>query len=497
MIIYKNASILGRMSDARPSASLLPTLGLFTTTALVVGGIIGSGIFKNPASMAALVRSPEILLLVWIGAGIVTVFGALTNAEVTSIIPATGGQYHYFRTMYGDFTAYIYGWALFAVIQSGSIASITYVFSYYFHTLWPLPEFSPDVATSVALRLPFGTIYPLQEIGIKLLTCGMVILLTVVNYLGVREGGRVQGFFTVAKVAAILFLVFCAFAFGNGSVTHFTLDATTGPPVGMALIAAVVLTMNKALWAYDGWNNITYVAGEIRQPQRTIPTALMIGTGTVIVVYILINLAYLYVMPIDQMATSESVAADTALRSVGAWGLTFVSIAVMIATLGTSNGTILVSSRVYYAMAKEKMFFRSVGHVHPRYHTPSRSLVWQCVWTCVLIFTGTFDMLTEMLIFVSWAFYALGAYGVFILRKRMPDAPRPYKVWGYPYVPIIFIAFALVFLVFSIWADVDNYNTRSALGEEPILNTVYGAVLLLTGVPFYWLFKRSRTSDQA
>lgn len=479
-------------NTSQGGARLLPTLGLFTTTTLVIGGIIGSGIFKNPASMAALVRSPELLLLVWIGAGIVTIFGALTNAEVSSIIPATGGQYEYFRTMYGDFTAYLYGWALFAVIQSGSIASITYVFSYYFDSVFHLWTLPPDVVASVAIPLPFGTIHPLNEIGIKLLTCGVVILLTIVNYLGVKEGGRVQAFFTIAKVLAIFVLVGAAFFFATGSPQHFSLDSTQGIPVGMALVGAIVLALNKALWAYDGWNNITYVAGEVKRPNRNIPLALMIGTGSVIVVYVLVNLAYLYVLPIDAVAGSQSVAADVALAAMGKYGLIFVSVAVMISTIGTSNGTILVSSRVYYAMARDRMFFRPLGTVHPRYHTPSLSLVAQCIWTCVLVFTGTFDMLTDMLIFVSWGFYALGGYGIFILRKRMPDVERPYKVWGYPYVPIIFILFALAFLVFSIVADVQNYIDGRARGEDPIINTAYGVILLVAGIPFYWYFRKRR-----
>jgi basic amino acid/polyamine antiporter, APA family len=475
--------------------SLVPTLGLFTTITIVVGGVIGSGIFRNPATMAGILHSPELLLAVWIVAGIVTMFGALTNAEVSGMIPSTGGQYHYFKVMYGDFIAYLYGWALFVVIQSGSIASITYVFAEYFNALFPLWRLEADVISSVQISLPFATIYPLDNLGVKLLTFAGVAALTMVNILGVREGGRVQVVFTVAKVAAILFLVIAAFVFGSGSFANLSLSSElSSVPAGTALVFALAMAMNKALWSYDGWNNLTYVAGEVRNPQRTIPRGLMIGTAVCIAVYALINVAYLYILPIDSLSASESVAADVARAVFGPWGVTFVAVAVMVSTLGTSNGTILASSRVYYAMAKEGRFFSSLGTVHGRTGTPARSLVVQLTWTTVLIFTGTFDMLTDMLIFVSWVFYGLGALGVFVLRRRMPDAPRPYRTWGYPIVPAVFILFSIVFLIFTIASDVAAYQE----GRAPVINSLWGVVLLCTGMPLYWYFRRkSGTSTTA
>lgn len=472
--------------SASKGASLLPTLGLFVTTTLVVGGVIGSGIFRNPSTMAGILHSPWLLIGVWVLAGIVTLFGALTNAEVSGLIPATGGQYQYFRAMYGEFTAFLYGWALFVVIQTGSIASITFVFAEYFNQLFPLWQLDAVTAKTFAISLPFATIYPLENLGIKLLTFGAVAALTLINCLGVKEGGRVQLLFTVAKVGAILFLGIAAFTVGNGSLENIAQSSAVAVPTGTALILAVVMAMNKALWSYDGWNNVTYVAGEIKQPQRNIPRALMMGTAICIAVYVMINLAYLYVMPIDALSASSSVAADAARIIMGPIGFTFIVLAVMISTIGTSNGTILVSSRVYYSMAHENMFFRRAGNVHPRFHTPVTSLLFQLAWTTVLIFSGTFDMLTDMLIFVSWVFYALGAYGVFILRKKMPDAPRPYKTWGYPAVPIIFILFAATFLVFSVVSDITNYQN----GTSPVINCLYGAILLATGIPFYFWFRR-------
>jgi APA family basic amino acid/polyamine antiporter len=463
---------------------------------LVIGSVVGSGIFKNPAGMAALVKSPELLMLVCVVAGVVTCFGALTIAEVAGLIPATGGQYEYFRKIYGDATAFTYVWALFFVIQTGSIASITYVFTYYLDSvlqgtslqLWTLPE---ETWRSFAIGLPFGTIYPLNELGIKIITALAIIGLTVVNIVGVREGGFVQNLLTVAKILAILFLVGTAFIFGQGAVAHFTTDSAQGVPVGTALLTALVLTLNKALWAYDGWNTVTAVAGETREPQKTIPRALLLGSVSVLAIYLLINLAYLYVLDIDALSASNSVAADVARVALGPWGLSFVAVAVMISTLGTSNGTILQSARIFYAMAVDRLFFRKLDNVHPRFQSPSNALIWQCVWSCFLVFTGTFDMLTEMLIFVSWAFYGLAAFGVFVLRRRMPDAPRPYRVWGYPVVPAVFVLFAVGFLVFSLYADYEQWSVGRANGTDPILNSVYGLFILATAIPGYLIFRRT------
>ncbi len=463
---------------------------------LVIGSVVGSGIFKNPASMAALTGSPELLLGIWVGAGIVTLFGALTIAEVAGLIPATGGQYEYFRVIYGDFTAFIYGWALFFVIQTGSIASITYVFSYYFDSVFPLYNLPEETWRSFSIGLPFGTIYPLREIGVKFLTSGVIIFLTAINIYGVRHGGRMQNVLTVSKVLAILVLVAGAFIFGQGAVANFTTDSVSGAVTGGAMLTAIVLTMNKALWSYDGWNTVTAVAGETKEPQKTIPRALMIGSLSILVIYILINLAYLYILDIDQLAASTSPAADVAMIALGPWGLTFVAVAVMIATMGTTNGTILQSARIFFAMARDKLFFKRLNKVHRKFHTPAPALFWQGAWACLLVFSGTFDMLTEMLIFVSWAFYGLAAFGVFILRKRMPNHDRPYKVWGYPVVPAVFVLFAAAFLVFSLVSDYDQYMLGQQNGTDPILNSVYGLFLLASGLPFYFLFRRSARQSQ-
>lgn len=471
---------------------LKPRLGLFTVLAIVVGAVIGSGIFKKPASMAEALGSPELMMAVWAIAGIVTLFGALTNAEIAGMIPQTGGQYKFFEKMYGRFVAFMYGWAIFAVIQTGSIASITYVFgeySQYFEAFQlTAPLVSPETAESTRIYLPLiGYIYPLQDLWVKLITIGTVWFLTIANYLGVVFGGGISAFFTVVKVAAILVLVAFGFAYGGGSLAHLSQDATAIAPVGAgAIFAAIIVAMSGAFWSYDGWNNITYIAGEVKEAQRTIPRALFLGTIIIITVYLLINAAFLYVLPIGQMAGSKLVAADVAEVALGTMGAAFVSAAVMLSTFGTANGTIMVSARVYWAMARDRLFPISIGKTHSRFHTPANALLLQGVWTSVLILSGTFDILTDMLIFVSWIFYAGGAYGVFVLRKKMPDAPRPYKVWGYPYVPAIFVIFALIYVVFTLVTDIQSYYN----GESEIIRSVFGLALLVPGIPFYFYFKK-------
>jgi APA family basic amino acid/polyamine antiporter len=468
-------------------SKLVPTLGLFTTVAIVVGSMVGSGIFMKPALMASQLGSPLLLLGVWIGAGLLTFVGALTNAEIASMITATGGQYVFFQRMYGNFMAYLYGWAIFAVIQTGSIASITFIFSTYTEYFVQLPRFAPEVEQSVVIYLPFiGKLLPLANIGVKLLTMLIICALTTVNYLGVRFGGMIQSVFTTLKIVAMVFLVLASFIFGSGNAANFVTSSPTATSSGASLIFLIVMATAGAFWTYDGWNNITYIAGEVKDPKRTIPRGLLIGMLITIGIYVSINLAYLYIMPVQEMASSKLVAADVATKVFGGIGGSLIAACVMLSAFGTSNGTILASARVYFAMAREKMFFSSIGNVHPKFQTPGNALFLQAFWSCVLVLSGTFDMLTDTLIFVTWIFYAMGAYGVFVLRKKMPDAPRPYKVFGYPFVPAIFVAFAAAYVVITLYNDVTAYMN----GTSPLINSVFGLFLVALGLPFYFYFQR-------
>ena len=473
-------------------AGLLPTLGLFTTVMMVIGGVIGSGIFRKPGVMAGQVGSPELLLGVWVLAGVLTLFGALTNAEIASMIPETGGQYVYFERMYGPFFAFLYGWATFAVMQCGSIAAVAYVFAEYAMQLLKLPEFQAGLS-GWSLHVWFvGDITPLKEIRTKGLAAALIVLLTAINYVGVRFGGIVQNIFTVAKVAAMLLLAVGAFLLPTGgAVANLTTPSAHIHLSGLALIAGIAAALQGAFWAYDGWNKLTYIAGEVKQPQRNIPLGLLWGMLVVTGIYLLMNVAYAYVLPIDQMAHSKLVAADVADRCFAGGGR-WIAAAVMISTFGTTNAIILASARVYFSMARMNVFPRKLGNVHPRFHTPAASLVVQGIWSALLLFSGTFDTLTDTLIFVSWAFYAVGAYGVFVLRRKQPDAPRPYKVPGYPLVPWVFIVFALLYLVFTVYNDIASYYAAVAAGKPALINSALGTVLVLVGTPIYFFYRAQK-----
>jgi APA family basic amino acid/polyamine antiporter len=463
--------------------SLVKRLGLFTAVTIVIGSMIGSGIFKKSTAMSTELGAPGIVLAIWLIAGIISLIGALTNAEVAGILPRAGGQYVYFREMYGKFFSYLYGWSIFSVIQTASIAAIAYVFSGYLEYFFPMPHLSPDWE-AWGFSLKWGDqvlldLYLLKDIGLKLTTVTLILFLSTVNYFGVVFGGVVQNVFTVLKNIAIAFIVVLALTMGVGSVSNFSpfVNSAFEFPAG-SLIGAIVLALSGAFWAYDGWNNITYLGGEVKEPQKNIPKAMIFGMFFVITVYLLVNLAYFYVLPVDAIANSSFLASDVMKAVVGDWGGAFVAIAVMVSTFGTTNGTILVSARVYYAMAKDGLFFRKLEDVHHRYKTPGVSIIIQGLWAAAITMTGSFDQLTDMLIFVSWIFYGLGAYGVFILRKKMPNAERPYKAFGYPILPALFVLFSMFFVGFSVW-----YNVR---------NAVFGLILVVIGIPLYFYFKKTQ-----
>jgi len=476
--------------------NLLPALGLFTTVMMVVGGVIGSGIFRKPGVMAGQLGSPELLLGVWVLAGVITLFGALTNAETAGMIPETGGQYIFFERMYGPFAAYLYGWAVFAVIQTGSIAAVAYVFAEYSAEFVTLPEFSQSMA-AWSFHLPFiGDVTPLKEIGTKAVAAAVIILLTGINYVGVKFGGVVQNIFTIGKVAAMGLLMVGALVLPTGgSITHLTASSSTIHLQGLALFAAVAAALQGAFWAYDGWNKLTYIAGEIKEPQRNVPRGLFLGMLIVTAIYLLMNLVYSYVLPIDVMAKSKLVAADVAERCFSGGGR-WIALGVMISTFGTANATILATARVYFSMARRQVFPQFLGRAHPRFHTPGASLVVQAVWSVLLLFSGTFDMLTDTLIFVSWIFYAASAYGVFVLRRKEPDAPRPYKVPGYPVVPWIFILVAMLYLVFTVYNDIVGYREQVSQGKPALINSAFGTVLVLIGAPIYLFYRRRNEKRQ-
>ena len=456
---------------------------------LVIGGVIGSGIFRKPGVMAAQLGAPELLLFVWLLGGLITLMGALTNAEIAAMIPETGGQYVFFHRIYGPFFAFIYGWAVLVVIQTGSIAAVAYVFAEYSGRFVALPP-DPGFA-SISMHLPFiGEIAPFKDLWTKAVAAAAIIGLTALNYVGVRFGGLVQNVFTLGKLAAMALLVMAAFLLpSGGSVQNLTASSLSIQPHGWMLVASIAAALQGAFWAYDGWNKVPYVAGEMKDPQRILPRALLVGMLTVTGVYLLMNFTYAYVLPIDEMARSKLVAADVAERCIRGGGR-WIAAAVMVSTFGAANAIILATARVFFAMARANALPPAFGAAHPRFHTPGASLILQGVWSVLLLFSGTFDTLTDMLIFVSWIFYAAAAAGVFILRRREPETPRPYRVPGYPWVPALFIAFSLAYLVLTVVNDVNGYLAAQRAGQPAVINSVFGVALVLAGVPLFFLFRR-------
>ncbi|MBI1770611.1 MAG: amino acid permease [Bacteroidetes bacterium] len=460
------------------------SLGLASTVSLVVGGIIGSAIFMKPALMASQLGSPWLLLSVWILAGFITFLGALTNAEAAAMMPETGGQYIFFQKMFGDFTAFLYGWSAFAVFNTAGAASIAYVFSIYTEYFIHLPRLPKETEQLFYIYMPgIGKIFPLENIGVKSMTIVLIWLLTIVNYRSTHSGDRVQILFSALKVGAMVFLVLGIFIFGHGSVSHF---AQSSPHSGWTLVLAIVAATSGAFWGYDGWNNITFMAGEIKNPQRNLAMGLLLGLLIVIAIYFLLNLAYIYALPIDVIASSSFVGSDAASSAFGFGAGALIALMVMISTFGATNGNILATARVTFAMAQEKKFFAVIGEVHPKYRTPGKALLLHGAWTSMLILSGSFDMLTDMLVFASWLFYTLGAVGVMVLRKKMPNAERPYKTWGYPFVPVAFISIASLFLVITLYNDITNYLN----GTSPLINSLFGLALTAMGIPLYFYFKQ-------
>ena len=469
------------------STQLKKTIGVWSATTIVIGSIIGANIFMKPATMAAQLGSPYLILLVWLVAGIVSMFGAMAYAELGAMFPETGGQYVYLRYAFGDFIAYLYGWASIAVINTASIAAIGFVFASYTNYFIDLPQFSTTVEQSVMLHIPLiGDILPLQNFGVKALAIMMIMGLTVVNYVSVRSGNAVQFIATLLKTAAIMLLVFGILFSGKGSAANFISNAPDFDLTGWTLIGAFMAATTGAFAAYDGWNNLNMVAGEIRDPSKNITRSLIYGVWTCIVVYILVTLAYMYVLPIEVMAKSPLVASDAAAVVMGPVGGTAIALLIVISTFGSTNVNLLTNARVIFAMSDAKIFFKQAGKVHPRFHTPGNAVLILGVWSSLFVLSGSFDILADMFIFIGWIFYGLVILGLFILRRRMPDAERPYKAWGYPLVPLLFLIFTVIYIVITLYNDINNYVE----GKSPIINSVFGLLLTAIGIPLYFYFKR-------
>jgi basic amino acid/polyamine antiporter, APA family len=456
------------------AANLNRSLGLRLVVVIVIGNIIGSGIYKKVAPMAAELHSPVWVLVCWILAGIVTLFGALSNAEVAGMLADTGGEYAYYKVIYNRFFAFIFGWSLFTIIQTAAISSLAYVFAQSLNGILNIPALFPSLAT-----FHIGHVfYPFADLNIKFVAIALIIFLTWINVKGIKTGANFSTFILLLVFLGIILII--VFGLGsNASDVNRVIQANTINKTGVTA-SGIFTAMLSAFWAYQGWAGIGYVGGEVKNAHRNIPRGIAIGVFIVITIYLIINVTYLSLLSIPALEqinqSGNKIAAVEAVRTFwGAKGAVFISALIMLTTLGCTNATILASSRPYFAMAREGLFFRKAGNLN-RAHAPATSLLYQGIWGCLLVFSGTFDQLTDMIIFAVFVYYGATTLGVFILRKKMPNHPRPYKVWGYPIVPAIVVLFCIALFL----------NTIIARPREAAI----GIVLMLTGIPMYWWFNK-------
>ena len=409
-------------------------LGLWSAAAIVVGTVIGSGIFIVPKSMVLNVGTPGMVLFVFLFGGLLSLAGALTYAELAAMLPEAGGEYVYLREAYGPMWAFIYGWTQLLIAKSASIATLATGFYLYLANFFPLLE---KVITSVTL--PYVGLVEIRNGQIFAMV--LIASLGLLNYFGVRIGGNVQVAVTIVKVAAIAAIILLGLFAGVGETGNFT---TSVKSVGGAsgFFAALV----AALWAYDGWNNVSMVASEVKDPQRNLPLALIVGTLAVMAIYMLANVAYFYVLPAEAVANSNRVAGEMMRRIFGAPGAAAVSVAAMISIFAALNGSILTGARVPFAVARDGLMWPSLGKIHPRYFTPANSIVVLSLWSMVIVLSGGYDFLFNLVIFSSWILYGMATASVIVLRRKRPDLARPYKTIGYPVVPILFVLVTIALL---------------------------------------------------
>jgi len=440
-------------------------LGPWAAASIVVGTVIGSGIFLVPRAMILRVGTPGMVFVVWVVGGLLTLAGALTYAELAAAIPEAGGEYAYLREAYGPLWAFLYAWTQMWVAKSGSIATLGTGFFYYLTNFFPRLE---GIFYTISLPLgPHGG--PLEFRYGQLLAMGLILMLAWLNYYGVKLGGNVQVAVTVVKVGLIAFIVLAGLGFGHAA-------SSAGTPVAPLSTTGFFAALVAALWAYDGWNNLSMISSEVRDPQKNLPRALIAGTLAVIAIYLMANWAYFHVLTAAEVAATPTVAAEMMRRIMGAPGASAVSVAAMISIFAALNGSILTGSRVPYAAARGGYFFRAIGSVHPHYRTPAVSIVALSVWAALLVLSGRYEQLFTLVIFPSWILYGMTTASVIVLRRKRPDLPRPYRTLGYPFVPVLFVLAAAALVV-------------STLRDSP-RESLLGIFLILLGLPFYYYWKK-------
>ena len=448
------------MSIVAPAEERLPrTLGLWSSIALVVGITIGSGIFRSPAGIARQAPNPLLMIGLWVGGGIITLCGALSLAEVAAALPATGGIYAYLREAWGRRPAFLFGWAELILIRASALGGIAVVFGEYL-----LRSFGVDPTEHVLTA--------------RALSAGAIAFAAAANIRGANIGAMIVGVATWAKFGALALLVLASFTLGGGhgaSIAHIA-----APSAGPLVVGSIGLALVSVLWAYDGWADLSFASGEVKDPQRNLPRAIIFGTLALIGLYVLTNLAYLYVLPIEAIRQSPLVAADTMLALFGRAGVVLVSVFVMISSFSSLNGSMLASPRVFFAMADDGMLFNAIAKVHPRYKTPYVAILLAAVLGMALVMSRSFERLTDTFVLAIWPFYAVGVAAIYRLRRDRPDLPRPYRAIGYPVVPAIFIVSVAAFVINALINDTTN--------------SVITFALILAGLPVYEIVfaRRSR-----
>jgi len=445
-----------------PRAQLIRALGVSESCAIVVGTIIGSGIFLVPSEMMQAVGSAKLVYAVWMVGGLLSFFGALTYAELGAMKPQSGGEYVYVRDAYGPLAGFLYAWTWFLIAKPASIATITTGLVRILGTFSIFSFFSNNAVGPIT----YG----------QFVAVAATILISVLNYVGIRKAGEFQLIFTLLKVAIILAIVFIGFNYSAGHWSHFA-GIYSGAKGGVAGFMAALVA---ALWAYDGWNDLNMVSEEIRDPERNIPVALIAGVATVGALYMLVNAAVQYVLPASAIAASQRVASDAIGLVVGPAGAAIVSAAMALSMLVTLNGTTMSGARVPFALARDRYFFSALAEVHPRYHTPSVAIIVQAALAIILLLLGgNFRQFFSLAIFAEWLFYMIAASTIFVFRRRDPQARRPYRVWGYPVVPTLFVLASALLLYYTF---TDNLR-----------NSALGCLVILAGVPVFYAFARRRT----
>jgi len=480
-------------ATATSSREFVKALTLTDATMLVAGSMIGSGIFIVSADISRTVNSPFWLLMAWIATGVITIFGALSYGELAAMYPRAGGQYVFLRESMGHLMGFLYGWTLFVVIQTGTIAAVAVAFGRFLGVLWP--AITPD-RYSWFPQMDFITAGAPVQLGLspqRLIALITIWILTWINLRGIKEGKWVQTTLTIVKTGALAALIVLGVTIGRHAEA-ITANFSNGNFNPVAFTPAFVIAFGSALvgslFSSDAWNNVTFAAAEVHSPQRNLPRALIYGTGLVSILYILANVSYLNVLPLHgvkdgatvmergiQYATQDRVASAMMETIFGAAGASIMAAAILISTFGCNNGLILSGARVYYAMARDKLFFRRTGNLN-RHNVPAAALIAQSIWTSLLCLTGTYGQLLNYVIFAALIFYALTTIGLFRLRSSRPDAERPYKVVGYPVLPALYIILASAIAVILLIAD----TTRA--------QAISGLVIVLLGVPVYFIWRK-------